>query len=944
MCSYATSRASAVSGAVLAVILTASCGGGDSPTEPPTQPPGQTVASVTVSPSSATLTVPGTLQLSATARDASGAVVNVAVTWSSASNAIVSVTPSGLITAIGPGSTVVSATAGGRTGTASVTVSAAPTSPYGPVVDRQAIGAAGGTVGNGEVAITIPGGAFISSRTIDLVRDTSEVTGLEGTRASARYILTGFPAGQVTTVGVRIQPSGNGTGTPAIGLQRPAQELGDTVAVVMGLELYGARDSSGNVVASVPISGRAVSATSSSPFPSARVGVMAALDPESFSADAMFSAVFGLANIQSPGGRFTIWGAVDDPEMPQKLQQAALWMDAAYTRLTETYGYADLHRNRWPMLVMVEKTTASWNGVFRQFRPWPFDVNFSMIGMNRAKMGRAEQPGTAIHELYHFMQQAFRPGMNIDQYGGLLWLAEASSTWMSENHPQSPRPFTNTTALSWRDSLYSGLHPDMVANSGYGKAPMIKYVAKRWGNDKVKEIWASVAAGVHPIGALVNALPETPSQWWPDALAQQYGGSLYPWTVEQIIPQYGHFSLTLTPGRRGFESALLAPLAVNVVELRRDTAMFGPNFALPVYIDTASIGKSRILVLEMPAAATHFRPIAGGDTVLISGARLQSADTILMLVTATQPVVPPYNTGHRIRYGVDLRLPNGDWYAPHITSVQDGLQYACDVPGDSLSLDVASNATAILQMLSTTGTWTRAQIPTYPASYTWAVSPAFADSLRMLGATLESTVRETTGDTVVLSARLRWDLLSAGSVSELRGRLSKSGFGGWWWLVPMVLLPVAGRKRLRRMTLPLASVTLLILISGCDIGFIGWDIDESLEYTFTKVRYTADRNDPQKPLLELRDGSGKTTMHRLRTEAWVYTYNDQGEKTDSTRRACTGTGQATYTSDGVVFQDGVTPPDDESATLSALIERAVGVPGLAQRIEAQRAHAEGRPR
>jgi uncharacterized protein YjdB len=83
------------------------------------------VASIGVAPSALQLTQGGTGQLVATAQDAAARPLpGVAVTWTSANAAIASVSPNGVVTAIGSGSTVVTARANGRT--AGVTVVVAP--------------------------------------------------------------------------------------------------------------------------------------------------------------------------------------------------------------------------------------------------------------------------------------------------------------------------------------------------------------------------------------------------------------------------------------------------------------------------------------------------------------------------------------------------------------------------------------------------------------------------------------------------------------------------------------------------------------------------------------------------------------------------------------------------------------------------------------------------
>ena len=83
------------------------------------------VATVSVSPSAPSLQVGGTVQLSATTRDASNNVLTGRVIgWSSGNGAIATVSPSGLVTAIGAGSVSITAASEGQTGSATITVSA----------------------------------------------------------------------------------------------------------------------------------------------------------------------------------------------------------------------------------------------------------------------------------------------------------------------------------------------------------------------------------------------------------------------------------------------------------------------------------------------------------------------------------------------------------------------------------------------------------------------------------------------------------------------------------------------------------------------------------------------------------------------------------------------------------------------------------------------------
>jgi uncharacterized protein YjdB len=88
------------------------------------------VASVTVAPTSPSLLVGATVQLSATTRDASNNVLTGrVVTWSSPNSGMESVSSNGLVSAMGAGTVQITATSEGKTGSASVTATTPPPPP-----------------------------------------------------------------------------------------------------------------------------------------------------------------------------------------------------------------------------------------------------------------------------------------------------------------------------------------------------------------------------------------------------------------------------------------------------------------------------------------------------------------------------------------------------------------------------------------------------------------------------------------------------------------------------------------------------------------------------------------------------------------------------------------------------------------------------------------------
>jgi uncharacterized protein YjdB len=85
------------------------------------------VGTVTVAPSTNSIFVQQTAQLTATVKDLNGVVVtDRVVTWSSNNPAFVSVSSSGVVTGLIPGSATITATSEGKSGSASVNVTLAP--------------------------------------------------------------------------------------------------------------------------------------------------------------------------------------------------------------------------------------------------------------------------------------------------------------------------------------------------------------------------------------------------------------------------------------------------------------------------------------------------------------------------------------------------------------------------------------------------------------------------------------------------------------------------------------------------------------------------------------------------------------------------------------------------------------------------------------------------
>ncbi|MCC6318921.1 MAG: Ig-like domain-containing protein [Gemmatimonadaceae bacterium] len=203
------------------------------------------VASVTVAPDLAALLVGQSVQLNAEARDATGNVLaGRVVTWSSNAPTVLSVSSTGVVTALGVGSARITATAEGERGTARVTSSAVPVASVS-VFPNSATLAVGRTASMIAVvrdsAGTVLGGRAVNwssdAPTIATVDDEGTVSAVTVGQATIRASAGGKSGhGVVTVVPV---PVASVTLTPTTASVR----TGDSLQLVAT-----ARDAAGNVL------------------------------------------------------------------------------------------------------------------------------------------------------------------------------------------------------------------------------------------------------------------------------------------------------------------------------------------------------------------------------------------------------------------------------------------------------------------------------------------------------------------------------------------------------------------------------------------------------------------------------------------------------------------------------------------------------------------------
>jgi uncharacterized protein YjdB len=291
------------------------------------------VASIAIAPATASLFINGTVQLAATLKDSSGNILTGrTVTWSSSNAAAASVDQSGFVLAHAVGSATISATSGGATGTAAITVSNVPVasitiSPTAPTVivgqTTQLTGTAKDAAGNVLSGRTF---AWVSSDTTiaKVGAATGVVTGIAA--GTARVTASsGTVTSAPVTVTVQNPPPASVVISPSVGNLLVGQTLQLTATVT---------DGSGN-----PIVGAQVTYTSGNTGVATvtTAGLVTGVAPGTAVITGKSGTAVGAAAINVavvPVARITIAPALDTVISGGQVQLTATAYDSAGTVLT----------------------------------------------------------------------------------------------------------------------------------------------------------------------------------------------------------------------------------------------------------------------------------------------------------------------------------------------------------------------------------------------------------------------------------------------------------------------------------------------------------------------------------------------------------------------------------------------------------------------------------
>lgn len=280
-----------------ASLLVAACGGGDSGSAP-TTPPSQSAAvvSLTVSATSSTIHVGETLALTLEALDARGNVVDPGTTsWSSATQSVATIDASGIVTALAPGRSTITASAAGKV--ARIVINVADVEIAQVVLSADSVALVPGQTQALEASLFDDAGARIAGRGVNWSSDrpttaTVSSTGVVSAVGGGVAMITASSGDAIATATVIV--SGN-PGDPLIVRvtpERASMVVGDTLQLTVQV-----LDALGEVVETDSIGWLATTSTGSDVASVSATGVVTALAPGTVIVEATAGAARGATAI-----------------------------------------------------------------------------------------------------------------------------------------------------------------------------------------------------------------------------------------------------------------------------------------------------------------------------------------------------------------------------------------------------------------------------------------------------------------------------------------------------------------------------------------------------------------------------------------------------------------------------------------------------------------------
>lgn len=366
------------------------------------------------------------------------------------------------------------------------------------VVAEAPIDATGGTVGNNDVEVEVPAGAFSGEITLTIqVSDDDHPFGTDSDGLT--YRIEGIPSDFSTPLTVRLQPSVPVSGDPLIGFGTtglttstgeermsyrvlPATAVGDT-AVTFQIEPPGSTEKDG--LLTIP---------------------------------AVFLYLIGYDTYISEHDHFLV--AYPSGVTGAQASEIGGMLENAWAEFGEGgLGFSYANRTQWPIYVGIKELDPTYFGLCTAL---PNGYNAGWLELNSLKLAEAEEmQRTIAHEFFHLVQTWQYPALSFTVHK-YLWLEEACSVW-SEGLFTPDTTFVSAIRNGNENEPYYGLAntgTSGVQLHGYGMSGAVKHLVDTYGQAIVPEFFEGVTANNSTAACVVDAVRshEGLPLWWQDFL------------------------------------------------------------------------------------------------------------------------------------------------------------------------------------------------------------------------------------------------------------------------------------------------------------------------------------------------------------------------------------------------------------------------------------------
>lgn len=192
----------------------------------------------------------------------------------------------------------------------------------------------------------------------------------------------------------------------------------------------------------------------------------------------------------------------------EESKDIALHVEEAIKQL-EAIGFSFAKRNKQ---IQVEVKKLSGPDAYGYFIPSRYSSDWNSLVINSQKLSEKEEiKRTIMHEMTHFVQYYYDPRWVVTKSfvgGDFLWMDEAVAVWAESLYVEG----ISSVQLGNQFCPLEGFSPltgEEKNAHGYGMAGLVRWIADRYGNDKIVELHKQQEAGATSVyDAFDDAFPD----------------------------------------------------------------------------------------------------------------------------------------------------------------------------------------------------------------------------------------------------------------------------------------------------------------------------------------------------------------------------------------------------------------------------------------------------